>query len=124
IQESTFDWTMQFLRYLSTFTHKIPLPRPNREGLKSVLKLVQNILQDEPWVVKPYSPCFIIGEVRSNLSILNLLQRTIARWIPFVNPTNLVFLGNAIDSNEPLSADTAVYLLCLKALAPKRVTLL
>src|SRR5699024_7906489 len=105
-------------------TNKNPSPRPNPQGLKAVLKLVLSTLQLEPLIAQPYSPCFVIGEVRSNLEILYRLQTVIARWIPFVNPTNLVFLGNAIDSNEPLSADTAVYLFCLKALAPKRVTIL
>ena len=124
IDEAIFDWTMEFIRFVSVLSTPNPLPRPNKEGLKSLLKQVHSIMQKEPLVAKPYSPCFIIGEVRSNLEILYRLQTLIAQWMPFVNPINLVFLGNAFDPNEPLAADTAVYLFCLKVLAPNRVTLL
>lgn len=123
--EATFNWTMQFLRYVSTINTKDSSPRPSPEGVRGVLKLVLASLQEEASLVaRPFSPCFIVGEVRSNLETLYRLQTTLARWLPFVNPVNLVFLGNLIDPSEPLAADTAVYLFCLKALAPKRVTIL
>ncbi len=130
IDESTFDWIMQFNRYVSMINSTggsaggNPLPRPDRYGIKSILELVLSLVRSEPPVVHLSSPCYIIGEVRSSLETLYRLQSTIARWYPFVNPANLVLLGNAVDGADPLAADTAVYLLCLKALSPCRITLL
>lgn len=126
IEEATFDWTIHFIRYVSMINSSsgsIP-QRPDRFGMKALVELVLAIFRTEPAIVRLPSPCFIIGEVRSNLEMMYRLVSTIARWYPFVNPANLVFLGNALDGNEPLAVDTAAYFLCLKALAPNRITLL
>lgn len=90
-----------------------------------VLRLAKEVLRNEPLLVCHGSPCVLIGEIASNLIGLHLLISKMKRMAPFVNPTSIVFLGNYLKpEGDVLAVETFIYLLCVKVLLPKRITLL
>lgn len=123
ISEPIFNCGMEFVRYVSTIAVG-SCPRPEKANLRELLQLTKDAVSGEPLIMRPTSPCYVIPEIHSNLKTLYPLVVNIARWLPFVNPANLVFLGNFIEPNNQFALDTVLYLFCLKAHSPKRVILL
>lgn len=102
-------------------------PMKNKElidNIRNILKLVKEVIKKEPLVVELNAPCFIIGDIWSNLSNLHALISSITRMAPFVNQANIVFMGNYVDPKSNLGIECIIYLFCFKILMPTRITLL
>ena len=89
-----------------------------------MLALARELIRKEPLLLRLESPAVTVPHVRSNLPVLHGLMQAFASLWPMANSTNVVFLGNFVDPDQPDAADTVVYLLCLKVLTPQRIHLL
>ncbi len=70
------------------------------------------------------APCFVFGDLNGSLKDLLRFSATVFRTFPFIDSTNLLFLGNYTDAESTANLECLIYLICMKILSPGRVFLL
>jgi diadenosine tetraphosphatase ApaH/serine/threonine PP2A family protein phosphatase len=81
------------------------------------------LLIQEPAMVRPAEPCYVLGDLHGNYRDLQIFAR--AFWplgIDFT-PANVLFLGDYVDRG-PHSVEVVAYVLAMKLVAPGKVFLL
>ena len=90
--------------------------------LLSLCKDLTPILESEERCVKISSPVIIIGDIHGNIEDLFSIENSFLKSFPLVS-NDYLFLGDYVDRGK-WSIECAIYILCLKALAPNNVFLL
>ncbi|KAH9417130.1 uncharacterized protein LOC113789988 [Dermatophagoides pteronyssinus] len=97
-----------------------------RERLYQMFQIMaeelEPMLQKEQRVKQLASPCYIIGDIHGNLEDLMSLELTIWKQFP-ASGVHYLFLGDYVDRGR-WSIECALYLLSMKVLMPKMITLL
>jgi diadenosine tetraphosphatase ApaH/serine/threonine PP2A family protein phosphatase len=97
-----------------------PLPVAD---LLALCDAVTALLAAEPSLVELQSPCFVLGDLHGNYKDLSFFERSLWNLGPDLTPASFLFLGDFVDRG-PHSIETAAYVLCMKAIAPRTVSLL
>ena len=100
--------------------------KENRELLVRYLGQLANevipMLGSERRCVNVSSPAFVIGDIHGNLEDLLTIERYLFKSVPLLT-ANYVFLGDYVDRGK-WSVECAIYMICLKLLAPTNFILL
>ena len=100
--------------------------KENRKAFAKTLEQLVNeispILESEDRCVRVTSPAFVIGDIHGNLEDLLSIEKTLFKSVPIVT-ANYVFLGDYVDRGM-WSVECALYVICLKILAPNNFYLL
>jgi Ca2+-binding EF-hand superfamily protein len=97
-----------------------PLPVAD---LLALCDAVTAVLAAEPSLLELQSPCFVLGDLHGNYKDLSFFERSLWNLGPDLTPASFLFLGDFVDRG-PHSIETAAYVLCMKAIAPRSVSLL
>ena len=90
--------------------------------LKELCAEVEKIVAQEERCVKVSSPAFVIGDIHGNIEDLFTMEKVLWKSIPIVS-ASYVFLGDYVDRGK-WGLECALYLMCLKLLAPNKIVLL
>ncbi|KAJ6217944.1 hypothetical protein RDWZM_009101 [Blomia tropicalis] len=83
----------------------------------------QVLLRNKEHIIDLQSPIIVIGDIHGNLEDLLTLESIHWSTVPFFTGKQILFLGDYVDRGR-WSFECAIYLFCLKILAPDKITLL
>ncbi|CAG2166359.1 unnamed protein product [Oppiella nova] len=92
------------------------------DKLQKLCKQIEKILAQEDRCVRMSSPAYIIGDIHGNLEDLLTMEKVLWKSMPIFT-SNLLFLGDYVDRGK-WGVECAIYILCLKLLAPNKVVML
>lgn len=91
--------------------------------IEIICQRMLRLVQMEKHVVDVQSPTYVIGDIHGNIEDLLTLENVLWPTIPFFGGNRFLFLGDYVDRGR-WSFECAIYLFCLKLLAPNKITLL